>query len=121
MAIPENLNNVGGGGVLPVNLVNKQSLYRAYMHFIQGGALFVQTNKKYSLGEEVFLLVKLMDEPHKFPVAGKVIWITPPAAQAGRVAGIGVQFKGDQSVEIDNKIQNYLAGGLQSDHDTETM
>ena len=120
MAIPENLKNVGGS-VLPVNLVNKQNLYKAYMPFIQGGALFVQTDKKYSLGEEVFLLIKLIDEPHKFPVAGKVVWITPPAAQAGRATGIGVQFKGDQSVEIANKIQNYLAGGLQSDHHTETM
>jgi type IV pilus assembly protein PilZ len=34
----------------------------AYMPFIAGGGLFVPSTKDYSLGDEVYLLVKLLDD-----------------------------------------------------------
>jgi type IV pilus assembly protein PilZ len=53
-------------------------------------------------------------------VAGKVVWITPNGAQSARAAGIGVQFN-DQDDVARSKIENYLAGSLQSDRHTHTM
>jgi type IV pilus assembly protein PilZ len=90
------------------------------MPFIQGGGLFIPTNKQYQLGEEVFMLLKLMEEPEKIPVAGKVIWLTPKGSQGNKVTGIGVQFTGEESMAKD-KIETYLAGALQSDRLTHTM
>jgi type IV pilus assembly protein PilZ len=72
------------------------------------------------LGDEVFLLLNLMDEPEKIPVAGKVIWVTPKGAQGNRSAGIGVQFNGEDET-AKNKIETYLAGSLNSDRPTHTM
>ena len=43
-------------------------------------------------GDEVFLLLTLPGEKAKMPVAGKIIWMTPPGAQGGKVSGIGIQF-----------------------------
>ena len=54
--------------------------------------MFVPTNKKYELGEEVFILLALMDEPEKIPINRKVVWVTPKGVQGNRQAGIGVQF-----------------------------
>ncbi len=107
-------------GILSLTIKDKAVLYAAYMPFIQGGGLFIPTNKQYRLGEEVFMLLKLMDEPEKIPVAGKVIWVTPKGAQGNKVAGIGVQFNGDDSMAKD-KVETYLAGALQSDRLTHTM
>lgn len=107
-------------GILSLTIKDKAVLYAAYMGFVQNGGLFIPTNKVYQLGEEVFLLLNLMDEPEKVPVAGKVIWVTPRGAQGNRAAGIGVQFT-DQDDSARSKIETYLAGSLKSDRPTHTM
>lgn len=107
-------------GILSLTIKDKAVLYAAYMPFVQGGGLFIPTNKQYQLGDEVFMLLKLMEEPEKIPVAGKVIWVTPKGAQGNKVAGIGVQFTGDDTLAKD-KVETYLAGALQSDRLTHTM
>ena len=81
------------------------------MSFLQNGGLFVPTTRPYRLQDEVFLLLTLMDEPEKLPVAGRVVWITPEGAQGNRQAGIGIEFS-DEDVTINAKIENYLAGSL---------
>lgn len=82
-------------GILTLIIKDKAVLYAAYMPYIRQGGLFIPTQKQYQLGDEVFLLLNLMDEPEKLPVPGKVIWITPKGAQGNRAAGIGVQFNDD--------------------------
>ncbi|WLG94385.1 PilZ domain-containing protein [Pseudomonas sp. Z1-14] len=107
-------------GILSLTIKDKSVLYAAYMPFIRNGGLFIPTNKNYRLGDEVFMLLSLMDEPEKIPVAGKVIWLTPKGAQGNRAAGVGVQFnEGDNSAR--NQIETHLAGTLKSDRPTHTM
>ena len=107
-------------GILTLTIKDKAVLYAAYMPFIRHGGLFIPTAKNYHLGDEVFLLLNLMDEPEKIPVAGKVVWITPKGAQGNRAAGVGVQFN-DGDATARNKIETYLAGALKSDRPTHTM
>ena len=117
------MKGLGGGvrnGILSLTIKDKAVLYAAYMPFVKNGGLFIPTAKEYSLGDEVFMLFNLMDEPEKIPVAGKVIWVTPKGAQGNRAAGIGVQFN-DQDDAANRKIETYLAGSLESDRLTHTM
>ena len=110
----------GRNAILTPTRKHTAQLYAAYMPFVRNGGLFISTSKTYRLGDEVFVLLTLMDEPEKIPVAGKVVWITPKGAQGNRTAGIGVQFNdGDRSTR--NKIETYLAGALKSERPTLTM
>ena len=108
-----------GNGILSLTIKDKAILYAAYMPFVNNGGLFIPTGKQYRLGDEVFMLLNLMDEPEKLPVAGKVVWVTPQGAQNSRAAGIGVQFADDSVAR--QKIENYLAGSLESGRPTHTM
>lgn len=108
-------------GILSLAFKDKAALYASYMPFVKNGGLFVTTNKSYQLGDEVFILLSLMDEPEKFPVAGRIIWITPKGAQGNRLAGIGVQFSELDGGAARNKIETYLAGLLQAERETHTM
>ena len=110
----------GRSGILSLTIKDKSVLYAAYMSFLKNGGLFIPTNKPYKLGDEVFLLLNLMDEVEKIPVAGKIVWITPKGAQGNRTAGIGVQFN-EQDDTARSKIENYLAGSLNSDRPTHTI
>ncbi len=107
-------------GILSLAIKDQGVLYAAYMPFVINGGLFIPTKKVYELGDEVFMLLNLMDEAEKLPVAGKVIWITPAGAQGQRAAGIGVQFS-EQDDAARSKIENHLAGALTSDRHTHTM
>jgi type IV pilus assembly protein PilZ len=109
------------GGILSLAIKDKSSLYAAYMPFVKNGGLFIPTNKVYKLGDEVFMLLTLMDETEKLPVAGKIVWVTPSGAQGARIAGIGVQFSNQDNGAVRNKIEAYLAGALKSERQTHTM
>ena len=63
--------------VQTLTIQDKSVLYGAYMCSLQNGGLFRPTTRPYRLGDEDFLLVTMMDEPEKLPVAGRVVWITP--------------------------------------------
>jgi type IV pilus assembly protein PilZ len=114
----------GGGarpGVLSLTIKDKSALYAAYMPFVKGGGIFVPSSRPYKLGEEVFMLLTLMESKEKIPVAGHVIWITPAGAQGGRTAGIGIQFNEKDSGLARSKIETLLAGHMNSDRPTHTM
>ena len=80
-------------GILSLTIRDKSALYAAYMPFVNGGGLFIPTKKNYRLGEEVFMLLTLMEETEKIPVAGKIVWITPQGSQGNRAAGIDRVFE----------------------------
>ncbi|MGB5275815.1 MAG: PilZ domain-containing protein [Gammaproteobacteria bacterium] len=108
-------------GMLSLSIKDKASLYAAYMPYVSNGGLFIPTTKKYDLGDEVFMLLTLMEDTERLPVAGKIIWITPQGAQGNRSAGVGVQFSPQDKGATRNKIETHLAGALKSDRITHTM
>ena len=109
-------------GVLSLSIKEKSALYAAYMPYLKYGGIFIPTNKTYHLGDEVFMLLTLMTDPSKLPVAGRVVWITPVGAQGGKTQGIGVEFAANESGgAARNKIEGLLGGSLKSTRPTHTM
>jgi type IV pilus assembly protein PilZ len=108
-------------GVLSLTIKDRNALYAAYMPYVKGGGIFVPSGRPYKLGDEVFMLLTLMESKEKIPVAGHVVWITPAGAQGGRTAGIGIQFSDKDSGLARSKIETLLAGTLNSDRPTHTM
>jgi type IV pilus assembly protein PilZ len=108
--------------VLSLNINSKSALYAAYMPFLKNGGIFIPTSRGYSLGDEVFMLLALMNDPNKLPIAGTVVWIMPQGAQNSKAQGIGVHFKSDESgIEAKRKIENLLGGVMNSSRPTHTM
>jgi type IV pilus assembly protein PilZ len=108
-------------GILSLAIKDKSSLYAAYIPFVKNGGLFIPTKRPYKLGDEVFMLLTLMDNKERIPVAGRVVWITPQGAQGNRTPGIGVQFSDQDNGAARNKIEGLLAGMLQGERPTHTM
>lgn len=108
-------------GILSLSIKDKSTLYQAYMPFVTHGGLFIPTDRDYQMGQEVFMLLNLMEETERLPIAGKVIWKTPAGCSGYRTSGIGVQFSDQDGGVARNKIETYLAGALGSDRATHTM
>ena len=109
-------------GVLSLNIREKAALYAAYMPFLRGGGIFIPTSRTYTLGEEVFMLLSLMDDPNRIAVQGKVVWVTPDGVQGNRTQGIGVQFTQDETgAAARATIEKILGETLASSRPTHTM
>ena len=83
-------------GLLTLTIKDKSALYLAYMPYVINGGLFIPTNSSYRLGDEVFMLLNLMGEDEKIPVAGTVIWMTGICAQAHGQAKSVLLFRHNQ-------------------------
>ncbi|HTH44794.1 MAG TPA: PilZ domain-containing protein [Oxalicibacterium sp.] len=113
---------VGRPSVLSLPIREKSALYAAYMPFLTNGGIFVPSNKAYKIGDEIYLILTLMDDPTKYPVAGRVAWITPAGANNNKAQGIGVQFSGDESGQrLKQRIEELLGAALGSSRATHTL
>jgi type IV pilus assembly protein PilZ len=100
----------------------KGALYAAYMPLFNEGGLFVPTTREYKLGDDIYLLLSLPEDPQRYPVAGKVGWITPANASGGRTQGVGVRFPSDdKSRGLKAKIEEILGTSLSSAKPTQTI
>lgn len=107
--------------VISIAIKDKQALYMSYMPFIESGGLFVPTKKDYNLGDEMFLLVKIMDEIEPIHISGKVVWISPPGALGNRPRGVGIQFLGDDAKKTVHLIETKLGASASLTRPTHTM
>lgn len=100
----------------------KGALYAAYIPLFTEGGLFVPTTRDYKLGEDIYLLLSLPDDSQRYPVAGKVAWITPANASGGRTQGVGVRFPTDEKTRLLRaKIEEILGTSIQSSKPTQTI
>lgn len=100
----------------------KGALYAAYMPLLSEGGLFVPTAREYRLGDDVYLLLSLPDDPQRYPVAGKVAWLTPANASGGRTQGVGVRFPADEKTRaLKLKIEEILGTMVSSSRPTQTL
>jgi type IV pilus assembly protein PilZ len=109
-----------GKNMLNLTITNEEMLYQSYLPFLKQGGLFIKTDKRYNLGDDVFLLLQWPDGEKK-PVAGQVAWINPKGAQGGRPPGIGVHFSEQDKGQTREKIEAMLTSQLKSDKKTHTM
>lgn len=108
--------------VLSLAIKEKSALYAAYMPFLNNGGIFVPTNKAYKLGDEIYLILTLMEDPNKYPIAGKVAWVSPAGAHNSKAQGIGVHLPGDESgTRVKQRIEELLGAALGSARMTHTL
>ncbi|MEO5661122.1 MAG: PilZ domain-containing protein [Polaromonas sp.] len=108
--------------ILQLAIKEKGALYAAYIPLFKEGGIFISSTRAYKLGDDVYVLLTLPDDIQRYPVAGKVAWITPDQAAGNRTQGIGVRFPSDEkSLLLKLKIEEILGSHLASDRPTQTI
>lgn len=87
------INNTSGKLLQNVNILDKRELYRSYMPFIKTGGLYIPfnndiTSHKISLGQNIFIILTLLESSKKHPIPGKIVWIQ----RSGIYKGFGFSF-----------------------------
>lgn len=108
--------------VIQLAIKEKAALYSAYIPMFAEGGVFIPTTREYRLGDDVYVLMSLPDDTQRYPIAGKVAWVTPAKAAGSRTQGVGVQFPRDEkSRALKLKIEEILGSHLSSDRTTQTI
>ncbi|CAN5671457.1 PilZ domain-containing protein [soil metagenome] len=108
--------------VIQLAIKEKGALYAAYIPLFAEGGIFIPTSREYRLGDDVYVLLTLPDDPQRYPVAGKVAWITPARAAGNRSPGVGIRFPSDdKSRQLKARIEEALGGTMASDRATQTI
>lgn len=108
-------------GVVLFSITDRGALYSSYMSFVKNGGVFVPTARTYELGDEVFILLKMMDDPCMLPVKGNVVWVTSAGAQGNKTPGIGVQFSEEDKGKAKGSIELLLKAATEANRPTQTM
>ena len=108
--------------VVQLAIKEKAALYAAYIPLFKEGGVFIPTTREYQLGADVYVLLTLPEDSQRYPVAGKVAWVTPPRAAGNRTQGVGVRFPNDEKSRLLKlKIEEILGAHLASDRPTQTI
>jgi uncharacterized protein (TIGR02266 family) len=71
--------------IMVVDYVMQDRMYKDFIQDISAGGLFIETNKPFSVGQDVTLTFPLPDHQEHIKINGEVVRTTPQ--------GIGVKFK----------------------------
>lgn len=108
--------------VIQLSIKEKAALYAAYIPIFAEGGVFIPTAREYALGDDVYVLLSLPEDMQRYPVAGKVAWVTPAKAAGGRTQGVGITFpKDDKSRALKLKIEEILGAHMASERPTQTI
>ncbi|AZG15381.1 pilus assembly protein [Cupriavidus pauculus] len=107
--------------VLSLSIKDQAGLYAAYMPFLARGGIFVPSNRPFRLGEQVFLVLSLLDRPQKYQVQGTVAWITP-AGTPMKTPGVGVHLPDDENGRVLRRaVEELLGKAIESGRPTQTL
>nr|WP_295769069.1 PilZ domain-containing protein [Rhodoferax sp.] len=108
--------------VIQLSIKEKAALYAAYIPIFAEGGVFIPTAREYVLGDDVYVLLSLPEDMQRYPVAGKVAWVTPAKAAGGRTQGVGITFpKDEKSRALKLTIEEILGAHMASERPTQTI
>ncbi len=118
--------------ILKCEITEIDALQRAYMPFVDRGGIFVNTDKEYTLGEKLQILLTLPDEKETITFNGTVVWTTPNTGKVVWIApgntsdencnsGVGVQFSDPDAKALRKKIEKLLVDHTPSEQSTDTI
>jgi type IV pilus assembly protein PilZ len=119
---PAGASNAARPSVIQLAIKEKAALYAAYIPLFHAGGIFIPSARDYKLGDDVYVLLTLPDDTQRYPVAGRVAWVTPARTSGNRTQGVGVCFPDDEKSRLLKiKIEEILGAHLASDRPTQTI
>lgn len=112
------------GRMLQLRLESKPIIYMSYMSFLEYGGVFLPSNDKFTMGEEVLLVLELVGPARtdKLFIKSNVCWINANPSASGRPKGIGLAFSSDDSgVKAKALFEAILSGLLANERATYTL
>ncbi len=100
-------SNSAPAALIKIAIPTADMLSACYMPFLERKGLFIPSAQQRSVGETVFLVLRLGAESSFSAGSASVCWITPTHCSDGRIAGFGLHFD-DEHGELAQSVQTSL-------------
>ena len=105
-----------------ITIRDRTLLYNSWMSFSKTGGLFVPSEEPFKIGDEVMIVLNVMEHDRGFILLCKVGWISASAGNAAHPKGVGLVFPGDDNGRAAKAVcEMNLAGLLDNPRMTYTM
>lgn len=108
MAQPQNPPVHAGNNDFTVQFKTVIELQKAYLSFVQEGAIFIETKKPFHLGERISLQIQLPKNEKTFSVSGEIIWVASDV-EHGTKPGIAVQCSDGDAEAFRTTVETLLS------------
>ncbi len=112
------------GRMMSLRLESKPAIYSSYMSFLEYGGVFLPTEDKFRMGEEVLLVLEVVGpgKTEKLFLKTHVCWINANPTGGGRPKGVGLALGGDESgLKAKAIFEAILSGLLHNERATYTL
>ena len=82
--------------VIQLAIKEKAALYAAYIPLFADGGIFIPTTRDYRLGDDVYVLLSVPDDPQRYPLAGKGGGVSAAGVAGSRAPGVGIRIPADE-------------------------
>lgn len=107
---------------IKITIRDRTVLYNSWMSFTKTGGLFIPSDETFEMGDEVMLILSVMENDRSFILMCKVVWIASNSGNANHPKGVGVLFPSDDNGKAaKNACETNLAGLLDNPRPTYTM
>jgi type IV pilus assembly protein PilZ len=107
--------------IVPLRFKNVNQLYKSFMPWLKNGGLFIPTNKRFEMGQEVLLMVNLPEMIDKLPAAGVVAWVCPKDVTGHNKPGVGIEFTDEEGFALRLRIEGMLVEQMKTQAPTYTL
>lgn len=112
------------GRMVSLRLESKPIIYASYMSFVEYGGVFLPSEDKFTMGEEILLVLELVGpgKTEKLFVKTNVCWINSNPSASGRPKGVGLAFTREESgLKAKAIFEGILTGLLANERPTYTL
>lgn len=89
------MQDKGKAKALSVSLRTEESVAQCYMRRVRGGGMVIYNDDEFNIGDEVLIMLSMVNCDGRIPVSCRVVWINPKDGSGGSQM-IGLQFVNDR-------------------------
>lgn len=88
------MQDKGKAKALSVNLRTSESVGQCYMRRVKGGGMVIDNDSEFDIGDEVLVMLSMVNCDARLPVSCKVVWISKNGDNNSQK--VGLQFVNDR-------------------------
>ena len=107
--------------LIPLRFKSLDQLYYSYMPWFKNGGLFIPTSKRFPMGQEIKMLIRLPESKENFSATGVVAWVSPLNSTGHKKQGVGVEFTDDGGMALRYRLDGLLEEKIKEGAPTYTL
>jgi Tfp pilus assembly protein PilZ len=92
-----------------IHLHNQDELKNIFLPFLKNSGIMLSSTNPLIMGQQLSVSIEFWDESEPCTTLAKVVWIAPHTINTPKFKGYGIEFVGNNALNIRMRIEKYLS------------